>query len=78
MTILWIKSYNFHTSYYCFRKKNVCERKKFSKFPKDFWKKERKIISTKEALKDVIPFEWSKDVLSGKKEAILKSPKAKI
>lgn len=30
-------------------------------------------ISTKEALKDVTPFEWPDDVLSGKKKAVVTS-----
>lgn len=30
-----------------------------------------KVVSSEEALKDVIPFEWSKEVLEGKKKVII-------
>ncbi|MBQ9071644.1 MAG: hypothetical protein IJY25_00605 [Bacilli bacterium] len=42
------------------------EKKKRPTFPKGFFTKSRPTITTKEALKDVIPFEWSKNVLNGK------------
>ncbi|MFC0903849.1 hypothetical protein ACFHWD_03985 [Clostridium sp. MT-14] len=29
-------------------------------------------VSSEEALKDIIPFNWSKDVLNGKKRVIIK------
>lgn len=41
------------------------------KFPKGFFTQPRPTITTKEALKDVIPFEWSSDVLEGKRKAII-------
>lgn len=31
-----------------------------------------KIISTKEALKDVVPMQWDEDVLSGNKKIIIR------
>lgn len=34
--------------------------------------KKHKIISSEEALKDVVPINWSNDVLSGKKKVIIK------
>lgn len=51
------------------------EKKERPKFPKNFFTQSRPTVSMKEALKDVIPFEWSKDVQNGKKEAILTSIK---
>jgi len=33
--------------------------------------KKHTIISSKEALKDITPIEWSEDVLSGKKKVII-------
>lgn len=47
------------------------EKKERPKFPKGFFTQPRPTISMKDALKDVIPFEWSKEVLEGKKEAII-------
>lgn len=34
--------------------------------------KNSKIISSKDALKDVIPFEWNEEVLNGEKKVIIK------
>lgn len=51
------------------------KQKKRPTFPKGFFTKPRPTITTKEALKDVIPFKWSKEVLEGKKEAIICSAK---
>lgn len=50
-------------------------KKEQSKFPKGFFKKSRPTISTKETLKDVIPVEWNKNVLEGKKKTLVKSAK---
>ncbi len=47
------------------------EKKERSKFPKDFFNQPRPKVSTKEALKDVEPVKWSKDVLSGKKKVLV-------
>ena len=44
-------------------------------FPKDFFSKKRPHVTKKESSKDMIPFKWSKEVLDGKKEAILFSNK---
>ncbi len=44
-------------------------------FPKGFFTKPRPTVTTKDALKDIIPFEWSKEVQQGKKEAIICSSK---
>lgn len=49
----------------------ILVQKERPKFPKDFFTKPRPTITTKEALKDVIPFKWSKEVLEGKTEAII-------
>ena len=46
------------------------KRKKID-FPNDFFTTIKKITTNEKALKDVIPFTWSKDVLNGKKKAIL-------
>lgn len=51
----------------------IMKKKERPKFPKGFFKKSRPIIGTKEALKDVIPVEWSKNVLEGKKKTLVKS-----
>ena len=54
------------------------ERKNKIKIPKGFFSINRPTITTKEALKDVIPAKWSKNVLNGKskvKLVSLKSPK---
>lgn len=51
-------------------------KKERSTFPKAFFTKPRPTITTKEALKEVIPFQWSKKVLEGKKEAIIYSAKS--
>ncbi len=48
------------------------------KFPKGFFSQPRPTISLKEALKDVIPFEWSENVLNGKSKVKLVSAKRKI
>lgn len=53
------------------------EKKERPKFPNGFFTQPRPTISSKEALKDVVPFEWSKEVLDGKAPAILVSTKEK-
>lgn len=50
-------------------------KKECSKFPKDFFKQSRPTISVKEALKDVVPFEWSDNVLKGKSKVKIVSAK---
>lgn len=42
------------------------EKKESPKFPKGFFTQPRPTISMKEALKDIIPFEWSNNVLKEK------------
>lgn len=44
-------------------------------FTKDFFSISRPKVSTKEALKDVIPIKWSEEVESGKKKTIAYSKK---
>lgn len=51
------------------------DKKERPKFPKGFFTQSRPTISTKEALKDIVPIEWSKDVTSGKNKAIVYSTK---
>lgn len=53
------------------------EQKERPIFPKGFFTKPRPTITTKDALKDVIPFKWSKEVIEGKKEAIICSASKK-
>ena len=43
------------------------------KIPKEFWIKKRPHVSKKENKEDMIPFEWSNDVLNSKRKAILYS-----
>ena len=50
---------------------------KSNKFPKDFFKQPRPTISTKEALKDVIPMKWKFSDGKDKKKIILTSSKEK-
>ena len=51
--------------------------KKKNIIPKNFFNVPRKIITSKEALKDVVPIKWSNEVKSKKKKIILHSPKEK-
>ena len=53
------------------------EVEKNNKFPKDFFKQPRPTISTKEALKDVIPMKWKFSDGKDKKKVILISSKEK-
>lgn len=51
---------------------------KIIKLPKDFFTRTRPHVTKKEKPEDMIPFAWSDEVLTGKKEATLysvKSPK---
>ena len=50
---------------------------KNNKFPKEFFKQSRPTISTKEALKDVIPMKWEFSDGKDKKKVILTSLKKK-
>ena len=51
------------------------ENKEKSKFPKGFFTQPRPAISMKEAIKDITPFEWSKNVLNGKSKIKIVSAK---
>lgn len=42
------------------------EKKKKPTFPKGFFTQARPQVSKKESLKNITPFEWSKNVLNGK------------
>ena len=53
------------------------EQKQKITFPKGLFQLKRPTITASEALKDVEPFKWSKDVLKRKKKAILYSVKQK-
>ena len=52
-------------------------KKKKPEFPKGFFTQPRPTVSMKEALKDVIPIEWSNEVKNKKKKIVLHSPKEK-
>lgn len=45
--------------------------------PKGFFSQSRPTISAKEALKDVIPIKWTKEVVNGNKKTIVNSVKVK-
>lgn len=51
------------------------EKKESSRFPKGFFKQPRPTTSMKEAIKDDVPFEWSKNVLNGKSKVKIVSAK---
>lgn len=51
------------------------EKKESPKFPKGFFTQPRPTISMKEALKDVVPFQWSENVLKGKSKVKIVSAK---
>ena len=51
------------------------EKKKIPEFPKGFFTQPRPTISMKEALKDVVPIEWSNEVKSKNKKIVFHSPK---
>lgn len=52
------------------------EAKASQKIPKGFFSQPRPTVSSKEALKDIVPIKWSKAVLSGNKKAIVRSVKS--
>ncbi|MCI9110387.1 MAG: hypothetical protein HFH47_01075 [Bacilli bacterium] len=52
-------------------------KKSKSLFPKGFFQEPRPKISMKEALKDVIPIKWPKEILEGKKKVFFVSAKEK-
>ena len=47
------------------------EEKRKVSFPKGFFTKKRPVVTNKEALNDVIPIKWSKEVESQKKKTII-------
>ena len=51
---------------------------KKNRFPKGFFKQPRPTISTKEALKDVIPMKWKFNNGKDKRKIILVSSKEKV
>ena len=53
------------------------EKKKIITFHDGFFSQTRPTVSTKEALKDVTPINWSTDVINGKNKIVLKSNKNK-
>ena len=53
----------------------LMEKKENSKFPEGFFIQPRPRISMKEAIKDVVPFKWSKNVLHGNSKVKIVSAK---
>lgn len=51
------------------------KRKERPKFPIGFFEQPRPTISSEEALKDIIPVQWTKEVIQGTKKALVKSIK---
>ena len=51
------------------------ENKEYNKLSKEFFSKQRETISTEESMKDVIPFEFSDDVIKGKKKIFITNGK---
>ena len=51
------------------------EKKKRLEFPKGFFTQPRPTVNMKEALKDIVPIEWSNEIKNKKKKIILHSPK---
>lgn len=51
------------------------EKKDIHKFPKGFFTQPRPSVSSKEALKDAIPFKWSKNVMTGNSKVKIVSTK---
>ncbi len=47
------------------------------RLPSSFFEKSRP-NAPENSLKDVVPFDWSKEVLSGKKKVIVELPKDKV
>lgn len=47
------------------------------KLPKGFFSQPRPTVSSKEALKDIIPIKWNKDVLDGNKKVVVHSAKTR-
>lgn len=53
--------------------------RRISRFPDGFFTKERKVITTKESLKDIIPVEWIKRKSQTKKNTdLIKSKKLSL
>ena len=51
------------------------EKREKPNFPKGFFTQSRKVLTTKEAIKDSIPFKWSDKVLEGKSKVKIASAK---
>lgn len=51
------------------------DKKEKPNFPKGFFTQHRPTVSAKEALKDIIPFEWSDNVTNGKSKVKIVSLK---
>lgn len=53
------------------------EKKAKLMFPKGFFSQQRPTVSSKEALKDVIPIKWNNDIVNGNKKNIVNSAKTR-
>lgn len=47
------------------------------KFPNNFFTQSRPTVSTNKTFADILPIEWSKEVISEKKKAVVYSTKEK-
>jgi len=53
------------------------EQNKRPSFPEDFFSRPRPKVTTKEALKDIIPIKWSEKVESREKKALVRARQSK-
>lgn len=53
------------------------EKKEKIEFPKGFFSVKRPEISTKEAMADIVPIKWSKEIMNKSKKAVVYSAKSK-
>ena len=52
-------------------------KKEKPKFPINFFTQPRHTVSNNKTFADILPIEWSKEVISGKKKAVVYSTKEK-
>ena len=52
-------------------------KKEKPKFPNNFFTQPRHTVSNNKTFADILPIEWSKEVISGKKKAVVYSTKEK-
>lgn len=52
-------------------------KRKKTKFPNNFFTQSRSTVSNNKTFADILPIEWSKEVISRKKKAVVYSTKEK-